>query len=68
MRTKVYDWTVGMRVGDRPGAIAGTLFWTPTPSSSLPLGAIFAFAGLVIVLCIVVIVVRRRRGAPAEAW
>ena len=68
VRTKIYDWTVGMRVGDRPGAIAGTLFWTPTPSSSLPLAAIFAFAGLVIVLCIVVFVVRRRRGAPAEAW
>ena len=68
VRTKVFDWTVRMRVGDRPGAIAGTLFWTPTPSSSLPLAAIFAFAGLVIVLCIVVFVVRRRRGAPAEAW
>ena len=68
VRTKVFDWTVRVRVGDRPGAIAGTLFWTPTPSSSLPLAAIFAFAGLVIALCIVVFVVRRRRGAPAEAW
>lgn len=68
VRTKVYDWEVELRVGDRPGAIAGTLFWTPTPSSSLPLGAIFAFAGLVIALCVAVIVVRRRRGAPAEAW
>ncbi len=69
VRTKVYDWTVRMRVGDQPGAISGTLFWTPTPSSSLPVGAILAFAGLVIVLCIAVVVVRRRRGAaPAEAW
>ena len=65
VRTKVFDWTVRVRVGDRPGAIAGTLFWTPTPSSSLPLAAIFAFAGLVIALCIVVFVVRRRReGRP----
>ncbi len=68
VRTKVYDWDVPLEVGGRRGAIAGTLFWTPTASSSLPLGAIFAFAGLVIVLCVGVIVVRRRRGAPAEAW
>ena len=68
VRTKIYDWDVPLEVGGRPGAISGTLSWTPTASSSLPLGAIFAFAGLVIALCVAVIVVRRRRGAPAEAW
>jgi hypothetical protein len=68
VRTKVYDWVVPLEVGGRRGAIAGTLFWTPTPSSSLPVGAVFAFAGLVIALCVGVIAVRRRRGAPAEAW
>jgi hypothetical protein len=68
VRTKVFDWRVPVRIDGRPGTIAGTLFWTPTPSSNLPLGAIFAFAALVIVACIAVIVVRRRRAVPAEAW
>jgi hypothetical protein len=70
-RTKVFDWQVPLRVGDRDARITGTLFWTPVASSGLPLPAIFAFAGLVIVLSVAVAVVRRRRTAPAapsEAW
>ncbi len=72
VRTKVFDWKVPLEVDDRRGAIAGTLFWTPVPSSGLPVTAILVFAGFAIVLCVVVIVVRRRRRAePAtepEAW
>ncbi len=73
VRTKVFDWEVPIEVGGQSGAIAGALFWTPVASSGLPLPAIFAFAALVIALCIVVVVVRRRRAAPAarggdEAW
>ena len=66
-RTKVFDWKVPLQVDGRSGAIAGTLFWTPTPSSGPPLGAILAFAALAIALCVVVIVVRHRRAASATA-
>ena len=77
VRTKIFDWQVPVQIGARRGAIAGTLTWVPRPSSPLPLGAIFAFAALVIVLSIMVFVVRRRRAAGgserpgdevAEAW
>jgi hypothetical protein len=69
VRTKIFDWRVPMRVDGRGAEITGTLFWTPVPSSGLPLPAIFGFAGLVILLCIGVVIVRRRRAAaPAEAW
>jgi hypothetical protein len=69
-RSKVFDWEVPVAIGDRSGAITGTLFWTPVASSGMPLPAIFALAALVIVLCIAVVIVRRRRAAaPAEeAW
>lgn len=72
-RTKVFDWEVPIEVGGQAGAITGTLFWTPVASSGLPLPAIFAFAALLVALCVAVVVVRRRRGAPAairaeEAW
>ena len=72
VRQTVFDWAVPMEVGGTPTAITGTLFWTPVESSGLPLGAIFAFAGLVIVLSVAVVIVRRRRAATgarqAEAW
>jgi hypothetical protein len=70
-RTKVFDWEVPLQVGGSPAAISGTLFWTPVETAGLPLPAIFAFAALVVVLCIAVIVVRRRRTdslSTKEAW
>jgi hypothetical protein len=69
-------WTVPISVSGHRGAIRGTLTWVPLPNAPLPVGAIFAFAGLVIVLLIAVFVVRRRREGTAasksepvaEAW
>jgi hypothetical protein len=75
VKTKIDDWTVPVQIGGRKGAIAGTLTWVPLDEGSLPVGAIFAFAALLIVLCLLVFLVRRRRQeAPApqkeavEAW
>jgi hypothetical protein len=76
-RTKIMDWSVPMEVGGRETQIAGTLTWVPLEGSSLPLGAIFAFAALVILLSTAVFVIRRRRSAGdagespkevVEAW
>jgi hypothetical protein len=76
VRTKVLDWSVPIEVGGEPGAITGTLFWTPLPGGGPPLAAIFAGAAIVIALCLAVFVVRYRRRTPgdgrpreeAEAW
>jgi hypothetical protein len=76
VRTKIDDWTVPIQVGGAPGTVSGTLTWVPKPSEPLPLGAIFAFAALLILLFIGVFVIRRRRAgaaparekATAEAW
>jgi hypothetical protein len=72
VKTKVFDWKVPIEIDGRPGAIAGTLFWTPLPGGGPPLGAVFLGAGFLIACCIAVAVVRyRRRTAaerPAEAW
>ena len=64
--TLIDNWEIPIKVGDQPGQVAGTLTWVPLDSGGLPLGAIFAFAGLIIALSIAVFVIRRRRGDPSE--
>jgi hypothetical protein len=68
VRQKVFDWKVPVVVDGRKGSIDGTLMWTPRPEERLPLGTIFALAGVAIALCLAVIVIRRRRAETAEAW
>jgi hypothetical protein len=63
---KLDDWTVPIRVGGTEGAITGTLSWVPLDEGSLPLGAVLAFAALLIALSIAVFVVRRRRSAGSD--
>jgi hypothetical protein len=67
VKTKIDDWTVPIAVAGDKGTIAGTLTWVPLDEGGLPLGAIFAFAALLIVLSLAVFVVRRRRnGDPGD--
>jgi hypothetical protein len=67
VRTKVYDWKVPIAVDGREGAIAGTLFWTPLPSSGLPLPLLIGLGLLVVASGIAAVLVLRRR-TRSEAW
>jgi hypothetical protein len=77
-KTKIFDYTIPLRIDGRKGAIDGTLYWVGSPQASkLP----FVIAGIVILVGggALVLLARRRRGAgdsprseddePAkEAW
>jgi hypothetical protein len=67
VRTKVYDWKVPIAVDGREGAIAGTLFWTPIPSSGLPAALLIGLGLLVVATGVAAVLVLRRR-TRAEAW
>jgi hypothetical protein len=76
VRTKVFDWSVPVRVGNRPAAITGALWWRGTASAGgMPVGLVVALVVLVVGSVALVVIVRRRRSrgdeAPAgsaEAW
>jgi hypothetical protein len=59
-RTKIFDWSVPIRVGTQPGAIDGELFWVPE-SSKAPVGVIAAFAALIAAAVLSALFVRGRR-------
>jgi hypothetical protein len=74
VRTKVFDWKVPLRVDGAPGAISGTLFWTPAPGGGVS-WLVVVVSGLLVAASIAVFTVRRRRfhgdadrAEPAEAW
>jgi hypothetical protein len=66
-RTKVFDYSIPLHVGDRDGKILGTLWWTPKQAGGVPILPIVAFVvvggGLAFLLAL-----RRRRRTPSEAW
>jgi hypothetical protein len=70
VRTKVYDWKVPISVDGQDGLIAGTLFWTPVPSSGPSLPLLLGLGALVLVSAVAAVIrLRRRTAAPAsEAW
>ena len=77
VRTKVFDWSVPVQVGDaKPTAITGTLWWRGKDAAGgMPVGAIAGLAGLVLASIAFVVIVRRRRArgdrtpaGSAEAW
>ena len=63
VRTKVFDWSVPVRVGDaKPTAITGTLWWRGKDAAGgMPAGAMAGLVGLVLASIVVVVIVRRRR-------
>jgi hypothetical protein len=64
-KTKIFDYTIPLRIDGRKGAIDGTLYWVgPANTSKLP----FVIAAIVIVLAggALVLVTRRRRSHQGD--
>lgn len=76
-RTKVFDWEVPIRVGDRPGAVTGRLTWVGRPDGGFPVVAAVGLGAILLGGIALVVFVRRRRkrgpgdgddGSSREAW
>lgn len=68
-RQRIFAYEIPIRIGGEPGAIAGTLLWTPQPDGGPPVAAIVAFVAIAILGIAAVVITRRRRRGPAkEAW
>lgn len=60
-RSKVFDWTVPMRVDGKPVTANGTLWWTPE-ENGFPVAAIIGLVAVIVAGVALVLIVRRRRG------
>jgi hypothetical protein len=62
-RQKIFDYAIPIRVGDRPGKILGTLWWTPRGGGGgVPIVGIVAFLVVGLGAAAAITVLRRRRG------
>ncbi len=46
------NWEIPIAIGGQKGQVTGTLTWVPEDNGGLPIGAIFGFAALLIVLSV----------------
>jgi len=65
VRTKVFDWSVPIRVGSQRARLRGTLFWQPLAASGVPTAAVVALVLLIVATAVLFAVTQRRRRAPA---
>jgi hypothetical protein len=60
-KTKIFNYRIPIRIGDREGRILGTLYWDPPKDGGAPVGAIVAFVVLLALSAGAVVLTRRRR-------
>jgi hypothetical protein len=61
-RTKVFDYSIPIKLGATQGKILGTLWWAPAKDGGAPVSAIVALLVLVLGGVAAVVLARRRRG------
>lgn len=66
VKTKVFDWTVPVKVGGKAGAVRGTLFWQPPDDSGIPAWALVLLVLVVLGGAAFAIRLRQRRDAEAD--
>jgi hypothetical protein len=64
-RTKVFDYTIPIKIDAAQGQILGTLWWAPSKDGGAPVGAFVAFVVVALGGAVAVLLARRRRG-PGE--
>jgi hypothetical protein len=72
-KTKVFDYSIPLSVGQQKGRIVGTLYWVGSPGGGAPVAAIVSLLAILALSAAAVVIVRRRRGTRSpepvrEAW